>query len=61
MPASACPHEEDPDRVEALRLAEQALALDPNDPRVHYTLGYMCLDVAPSSTAPRTTSIWRGP
>ena len=36
-------HEDDPDRVEALRLAEQALALDPNDPRVHYALGYMCL------------------
>ena len=36
-------HEDAPDRVEALRLAEQALALDPNDPRVHYALGYMCL------------------
>ena len=34
---------EDPDREEALRLAEEALALDPNDPRVHYVLGYMCL------------------
>src|SRR4051794_17049856 len=30
-------HEEDRDRTEALRLAEEALALDPNDPRVHYT------------------------
>jgi adenylate cyclase len=37
------PHEDDPDRIEALRLAEQALALDPNDPRVHYALGYMSL------------------
>lgn len=37
------PRERDPDRVEALRLAERALALDPNDPRVHHTLGYMCL------------------
>ena len=37
------PVEQDEDRVKALRLAEQALALDPNDPRVHATLGYMCL------------------
>ena len=43
MPASACRASEDPDRAEALRLAEQALALDPNDPRVHYALGYICL------------------
>src|SRR3954451_3871591 len=34
---------EDPARAEALRLAGQALSLDPNDPRVHYTLGYMCM------------------
>ena len=43
MSASGCRASDDPDRVEALRLAEQALALDPNDPRVHYALGYMCL------------------
>jgi adenylate cyclase len=35
------PRGEDADRIEALRLAERALALDPNDPRVHETLGYM--------------------
>ena len=35
------PHDADPNRKEALRLAEQALALDPNDPRVHYVVGYM--------------------
>ena len=35
--------EKDENRVMALRLAEQALAADPNDPRVHATLGYMCL------------------
>ena len=32
----------DEHRFSALRLAEQALALDPNDPRVHCTLGMMC-------------------
>ena len=37
------PHGKDPDRTEALRLANQALALDSNDPRVHLTLGYICL------------------
>src|SRR4051794_2208178 len=37
------PPGQDPARAEALRLAEQALSLDPNDPRVHYTLGYMCM------------------
>jgi adenylate cyclase len=35
--------EKDPDRVEALRLAEQALTLDPNDARVQHTYGYICL------------------
>ena len=33
----------DPDRTEALRVAEQAVTLDPNDARVHFTLGYICL------------------
>jgi TolB-like protein len=37
------PPAEDPDRAEALRLAEQALTLDPHDPRVHFCLGYICL------------------
>jgi len=37
------PRAKDPNRVEALRLAETALALDPNDPQVQSTLGYMCL------------------
>jgi adenylate cyclase len=32
------PHDKNPDRIEALHLAEQALTLDPNDARVHYTL-----------------------
>ena len=32
----------DEHRFSALRLAERALALDPNDPRVHCTLGMMC-------------------
>jgi adenylate cyclase len=34
--------EKDDNRVEALSLAEKALDLDPNDPRVHCTLGFMC-------------------
>ena len=37
------PREQDENRVKALRFAEEALALDPNDPRVHSTLGFMCL------------------
>jgi len=37
------PRQRDANRLEALRQAEEALALDPNDPRVHSTLGYMCL------------------
>ena len=37
------PRGEDPDRREALKLAEQAVALDPNDARTHYALGYLCL------------------
>jgi adenylate cyclase len=37
------PREKDPDRIDALRLAVEALALDPNDPQVQSTLGYMCL------------------
>ena len=37
------PREQDQNRVMALRQAEEALAKDQNDPRVHATLGYMCL------------------
>lgn len=36
-------HELDGNRGKALQLAEQALALDPNDPRVQSTFGFMCL------------------
>lgn len=31
------------DHAEALRCAERAVALDPNDPRVHLTLAFMCM------------------
>ena len=37
------PRGRDPYRIEALRLAERALSLDPNDARVQHTLGYVCL------------------
>jgi tetratricopeptide (TPR) repeat protein len=37
------PREQDQNRATALRQAEEALAKDQNDPRVHATLGYMCL------------------
>jgi adenylate cyclase len=37
------PRGKDDNAIAALRLAEQAIALDPNDPRVHSTLGHMCL------------------
>jgi tetratricopeptide (TPR) repeat protein len=37
------PRENDQDRTAALLQAEEALAKDPNDPRVHSTFGYMCL------------------
>lgn len=37
------PRGRDENRITALRLAEKALSLDPNDPRVHATLGYICL------------------
>jgi adenylate cyclase len=37
------PREKDPDRVEARRLAEQALVIDPTEPRVHMTAGYVFL------------------
>jgi TolB-like protein/Tfp pilus assembly protein PilF len=37
------PQGADPNRTEALRMAEQAVILDPNDARVHFTLGHMYL------------------
>ena len=37
------PREQDANRIAALAQAEEALVLDPNDPRVHSTLGYMLL------------------
>jgi adenylate cyclase len=37
------PRERDPDLVAALQLAEHALTLDPNDPRVQHTAGRMYL------------------
>ncbi|MET0532580.1 MAG: adenylate/guanylate cyclase domain-containing protein [Microvirga sp.] len=37
------PREKDPDKVEAHRLAEQALVVDPTEPRVHMTAGYVFL------------------
>jgi adenylate cyclase len=36
------PGEPDEHRLAALRFAEEALALDPNDPRVHSILGFTC-------------------
>ncbi|UWM85388.1 hypothetical protein N2A41_31535 (plasmid) [Rhizobium sp. SRDI969] len=37
------PRERDDNRIKALRSAETAFALDPSDPRVQCTLGYICL------------------
>jgi TolB-like protein len=37
------PREQDPNRIEARRLAEQALMVDPTDPRVQSTAGYVFL------------------
>jgi tetratricopeptide (TPR) repeat protein len=37
------PRDQEPNRVEALRLAKEALARDPNDPRVQSTMGFLCL------------------
>ncbi|MBX4940698.1 adenylate/guanylate cyclase domain-containing protein [Rhizobium binae] len=37
------PREHDDNRIKALRSAETAFALDPSDPRVQCTLGYICL------------------
>jgi TolB-like protein/class 3 adenylate cyclase len=37
------PREQDPNRIEARRLVEQALAVDPTEPRVQSTAGYVFL------------------
>ena len=37
------PREQDPNRIEARRLAEQALTVDPTEPRVQSTAGYVLL------------------
>ena len=54
------PREPDEYRLTALRLAEQALALDPNDPRVQYTLGFMCLFVREFDRAEHHLDLARG-
>jgi tetratricopeptide (TPR) repeat protein len=45
--------------LSALRLAEEALALDPNDPRVHSTLGLMCVNVRDFERAERHLDLAR--
>jgi len=37
------PRDRDENRIKSLRAAETAFALDPSDPRVQCTLGYLCL------------------
>lgn len=37
------PRQQDENRIKALRSAERAFALDPSDPRVQCTLGYICM------------------
>jgi TolB-like protein/Flp pilus assembly protein TadD len=49
----------DEHQLSALALAERALALDPNDPRVHYTLGQMCLQVRDFERAERHLDLAR--
>jgi Flp pilus assembly protein TadD len=51
--------ENDEHRLSALRLAERALALDPNDPRVHSTLAFMCLQVRDFERAERHLDLAR--
>jgi TolB-like protein/class 3 adenylate cyclase len=54
------PRESDPDRIEALRLAEKALSLDQNDARVHDTLAYVCLTWRDFDRAQRHFDLARG-
>jgi len=49
----------DEHRLLGLHLAEQALALDPNDPRVHCTLGTMCARVRDFERAERHLALAR--
>ena len=49
----------DEHRLLGLRLAEEALALDPNDPRVHCTLGTMCARVRDFERAERHLDLAR--
>ena len=49
----------DEHRLLGLHLAEQALALDPNDPRVHCTLGTMCARVRDFERAERHLDLAR--
>ena len=49
----------DGDRLEALRLSEEALVLDPNDPRVHMTLGFICLYLRQFARAERHLDLAR--
>lgn len=42
-----------------MRLAEEALALDPNDPRVHHTLGFICLHLRQFARAERHLDLAR--
>jgi len=53
------PHEPDEHRLAALRLAEEALVLDPNDPRVHNTLGFICLYLREFARAERHLNLAR--
>jgi tetratricopeptide (TPR) repeat protein len=49
----------DEHQLSALRLAERALTLDPNDPRVHSSLGMMCATVRDFERAERHLDLAR--
>jgi Tfp pilus assembly protein PilF len=49
----------DEHRLSAMRLAEQALALDPNDARIHAILAFMCLHVHDFERAERHIDLAR--
>ena len=53
------PHHQDENRLTALRLAEEALARDPNDPRVQSTIGFMYLTWRDFSRAERHLDLAR--
>lgn len=50
---------DDDDQLEALRLAEEALVLDPNDPRIHMTFGFTCLYLRQFARAQRHLDLAR--